>query len=47
MITALVGIAATIYIKFVISLFKPNPAVWRCAQVDGGCGNGPEQPCEV
>jgi len=47
MVDALVGIAATIYIfKFVIGLFKPNPAVWRCAQVDGGCGNGPEQACE-
>ena len=47
MITALVGIAATIYIfKFVTALFKPAPAVWRCVQVDGGCGNGPEQACE-
>ena len=47
MITALVGIAATIYIfKFVTGLFKPNPAVWRCSQVDGGCGYGPEQGCE-
>jgi hypothetical protein len=47
MITALVGIAATIYIfKFVTGLFKPNPAVWRCSQVDGGCGYGPEQACE-
>src|ERR1700723_1683080 len=47
MITALVGIAATSYIfKFVTGLFKPNPAVWRCSQVDGGCGYGPEQACE-
>jgi hypothetical protein len=47
MTDALVGIAATIYIfKFVIGLFKPNPAVWRCFQVDGGCGYGPEQACE-
>ena len=47
MITALVGIAATIYIfKFVTALFKPLPAVWRCVQVDGGCGYGPEQACE-
>jgi hypothetical protein len=47
MITALVGIAATIYIfKFVTGLFKPNPLAWRCSQVDGGCGHGPEQECE-
>jgi hypothetical protein len=47
MITALVGIAATIYIfKFITGLFKPDPAVWRCSQVDGGCGYGPEHACE-
>ena len=46
MVDALVGIAATIYIfKFIIALFKPNPAIWRCSQVDGGCGYGPEQAC--
>jgi hypothetical protein len=38
MVDALVGIAATIYIfKFIIGLFRPNPAVWRY---------GPEQACE-
>jgi hypothetical protein len=47
MVDALVGIAATIYIfKFIVGLFRPNPAVWRCLQVDGGCGYGPEQACE-
>lgn len=47
MVDALVGIAATIYIfKFIIGLFRPSPAVWRCSQVDGGCGYGPEQACE-
>jgi hypothetical protein len=47
MITALVGIAAMIYIfKFLTGLFKPNPAAWRCTQVDGGCGYGPEEACE-
>jgi hypothetical protein len=41
LITVLLGIAATIYIfKFVTGLFKPNPAIWRCSQVDGGCGYG-------
>ncbi len=47
MVTALVGIAAMIYIfKSITDLFKPNPAVWRCSQVDGGCGYGPEETCE-
>jgi hypothetical protein len=47
MLTALVGIAATIYIfKFITGLFKPTPTIWRCTQVPGGCGYGPEQACE-
>ena len=47
MLTALVGIAATIYIfKFITGLFKPTPTIWRCTQVLGGCGSGPEQACE-
>jgi hypothetical protein len=47
MLTALVGIAATIYIfKFITGLFKPTIAIWRCTQVLGGCGYGPEQACE-
>jgi hypothetical protein len=37
----------TIYIfKFITGLFKPTTAVWRCLQVEGGCGYGPDQVCE-
>jgi hypothetical protein len=47
MMTALIGIAATICIfKFITGLFKPTATVWRCLQVEGGCGYGPDQVCE-
>ena len=48
MVDALVGIAAAIYIfKFLINLFKPDPAVWRCRRSTVAVATGQNRSASV